>query len=363
MKRYLDVVRQLECWSGQMNTPIEIVNPITFPNWDELLLSTPGYSFFHTSTWARVLSESYGFAPLYFTIIENGRLRTLVPVMEVKSILTGKRGVSLPFTDYCEPIIDNEFSFQEMLDNILTYGKQKGWKYLELRGGGHLLSGVQPCANYLWHTLDLKRSSDAIFRTFRKGTKSAIKKAEKEPFEIRVGRSEDSIIEFYRLNCVTRKYHGLPPQPQSFFRATYRHILKQGLGMVILASYRGTDIAGSVFFHFGDKAVYKYGASRREFQDLRANNLIIWKAINYCLEKGCTHFCFGRTERENEGLRIFKNGWGTQEHAMNYYKYDLGQARFIPGQNRVSKFQNMVFGKMPIPLLKIIGTVGYKHVG
>jgi hypothetical protein len=346
-----------------MNTPIQIVNPITYPGWDELLLSTPGYSFFHSSTWARVLFESYGFTPLYFIVIENGKLRALVPLMEVKSLLTGKRGVSLPFTDYCEPIVDNGLPFQELLYRIFTCGKQKGWKYLELRGGQHLLTDTQASANYLRHTLDLMNSPDDIFRTFRKGTKSAIKKAEKEDIEIRISSSEDSIIEFYRLNCITRKFHGLPPQPQSFFRATYRHILKRGLGIVILASYRGTDIAGSVFFHFGDKAVYKYGASRREFQDLRANNLIIWNSINHYLEKGCTHFCFGRTEPENEGLRVFKNGWGTQEHIMNYYKYDLEQARFIPDQQRVSKFQNMLFGKMPIPLLKVVGRIAYKHVG
>jgi hypothetical protein len=346
-----------------MSFSIQIVNPMTYSGWDELLLSTPGYSFFHSSVWARVLAESYGFTPLYFTVIEKGKLRALVPLMEVRSIVTGKRGVTLPFTDYCEPILDNDLPFRELLSNIIDYGRQEGWKYFELRGGRHLLPNTQTSASYLRHTLDLMNSPDEIFRTFRKGTKSAIKKAEKENIEIRISNSEDSIEEFYQLNCITRKFHGLPPQPKRFFRSAYRHILKRNMGLVILALHRGITIGGGVFFHFGSKAVYKYGASRREYQDLRGNNLVVWSSINHYLEKGFTHFCFGRTEIENEGLRIFKNGWGTQEHILNYYRYDLHHGRFIPGQGRVSGFQNMLFGKMPIPLLKIIGAISYRHVG
>lgn len=342
---------------------IKTVNPITYQDWDEIVSRNPECSFFHSSPWARVLSESYGFTPLYSTIIDNGNLHALVPLMEVKSFVTGKRGVSLPFTDYCEPIVESGLSGQELLDGILMSGRQRGWKSLELRGGGRLLPDAQVSSSYLLHTLDLAKNSGELLRTFRKGTKSAIKKAEKEEIEIRISNSEDSIMGFYELNCITRKSHGLPPQPRGFFRAIYRHTLRNGLGIVILASYRGEDIAGGVFFHFGRKAIYKYGASKREYQDLRATNLIVWRAINYYLERGCNSFCFGRTETENEGLRIFKNGWGTREETLNYYKYDLGLNKFVASEKAVSGFQNRILGKMPIPLLKVLGTLAYKHMG
>jgi len=71
---------------------LEILNPLTYPNWDDLLLTHADYSFFHTTAWARVLHESYGYEPLYFTATENGRLSALIPVMEVNSFITGKPG-------------------------------------------------------------------------------------------------------------------------------------------------------------------------------------------------------------------------------------------------------------------------------
>ncbi|MEW6405414.1 MAG: methicillin resistance protein, partial [Chloroflexota bacterium] len=77
---------------------IHILDPLVLPEYDALLLATPGHSFFHSSLWARVLSDSYGYRPVYFASMSEGRFNALMPVMEVKSVLTGLRGVSLPFS-------------------------------------------------------------------------------------------------------------------------------------------------------------------------------------------------------------------------------------------------------------------------
>ena len=86
---------------------IQIINPIDYPDWDDLLLTNGQTTFFHTAAWARVLSVSYQYRPLYFTVIENGKLSALIPIMEVSSLLTGKRAVSLPVTDECHAITQN----------------------------------------------------------------------------------------------------------------------------------------------------------------------------------------------------------------------------------------------------------------
>jgi hypothetical protein len=299
--------------------------------------------------------------------MEGDRLRALVPVMEVNSLLTGKRGVSLPFTDYCEPILDDGIYFPDILNAITEFGKSRGWKHVELRGGLSLLpdSESKRFIGYLGHTLDLSGGQEKVFKNFRKGTKSAVKQAQREELEIEIGVLDNFVEEFYRLNCITRKLHKLPPQPSSFYRGVQKNILEKGLGVIILILYKGISIGGAVFFHFGDSAIYKYGASMREYQDLRANNLIIWSAIQYFSNKGCKSLCFGRTDLENEGLRIFKNGWGAEEREIKYLRYDLRRSIFIKEnkQKRISSVQDLVFGNMPIPLLKMIGSLAYKHMG
>ncbi|OGW37716.1 MAG: hypothetical protein A2Y97_13360 [Nitrospirae bacterium RBG_13_39_12] len=342
---------------------LQIINPITYPNWDELILLNPDYSFFHSSAWAKVLNEAYGYKLLYFTVLKNEGLLAAVPIMEISSFLTGRRGVSLPFTDYCEPIVSDGINFQEVLNFVLAEGKERNWKYLELRSFKNLSPFTFPSLTYVGHTLNLSNKEDQIFSGFRDSTKRNIRKAMKEGVEVKINHSPESVEEFYRLNYMTRKQHGLPPQPYLFFKKIYDHIICKNLGFLILASFQNKPIAGGAYFHFGEKAVYKYGASNMNYQNLRANNLVMWEAIKWCCKNGIKHFCFGRTEPENQGLIQFKSGWGTTEEQINYYRYDFKKGSFASGSSKVTGFHNKIFRNLPIPVLNKIGDLLYKHVG
>jgi len=357
---------------------VQIINPTTYPGWDELILSSGHCSFFYSSSWAKVLSESYGYSPKYFILLEGNRIFALVPVMEIKSFLTGKRGISLPFTDFCDPIILNGVPFQELLNCIIEYGQKHGWKYLELRGGQkflnfqHLILNTRhstldthlPCSStYFSHTIDLTQGEKRTFCNLRDSTRRNIKKAVKEGVKVEISQSLDSVKEFYRLNCITRKDHGLPPQPYSFFKKVYEHILANNLGFIVLASFESKAIGGAVYFNFEQKAVYKYGASDKSFQHLRANNLLIWEGIRECIRRGCTILSLGRTDLNHEGLLQFKRGWGSTEQQINYYRYDLKKGFFVSGSSKVSGFHNKIFRNIPIPLLNRLGSILYKHVG
>lgn len=342
---------------------IQIINPTDYPGWDDMLLSAKGYSFFHSSVWAKVLCESYNYTGFYFSIFNRGHLAVSIPVMEVKSILTGRRGVSLPFTDDCEPIIMDDVPSQAVIDFIKGYGIKQGWKYLEFRGRHSCFDDEISSVNYFGHVLDLSRTEKDIFSNFRKGTKSAIKQAKTEGVEVKISNSLESVSEFYKLNCITRRRHGLPPQPYFFFKKVYDHIISKDLGVVVLGSFQKKTIAGGVFFHIGKKAIYKYGASDMNYQHLRPNNLIIWEAIKWYTTKGYKSLCFGRTEPENQGLRIFKKGWGTDERIIKYYKYDLKKSRFVGRENGTNSVYGKVLSRAPIALLKPIGSLMYRHMG
>jgi hypothetical protein len=349
-------------------------NPITYPGWDDLLLSHPDYSFFHSSAWAKVLFESYHYTPQYFTVIDDGKLLALIPVMEVNSFLTCRRGVSLPFTDYCESLCNGNIGFVHLFDQVTRFGRKHGWKYIELRGGYSLNSEIThnsqretrnmtPSFTYLGHVIALGENEVEIFYGLKDSVRRNIKKANREGVEVGIFNSLDSVKEFYRLNCMTRRDHGLPPQPFHFFKKIYDHVISKNLGMVVLASLGQENVAGGIYFHFGEKAVFKYGASDKKFQHLRANNLVMWEAIKWYSQKGYKSLCLGRTEPENQGLIQFKSGWGTTEQQINYYRYDLNKGSFVPGSSKVTGFHNKIFRNLPIPISNRIGALLYKHVG
>ena len=135
------------------------------------------------------------------------------------------------------------------------------------------------------------------------------------------------------------------------------------MGFIVLASLQGTAIAANVYFTFGDQILYKYGASDRAFQHLRANNLVMWEAIKWGCGHGYRALCFGRTEPDNEGLRQFKAGWGARERLIKYYRYDLRKEAFIKAPGIVKPLYRKIFSKLPIPVLNMLGGILYRHMG
>jgi lipid II:glycine glycyltransferase (peptidoglycan interpeptide bridge formation enzyme) len=342
---------------------MEIIDPLQYPRWDDLLLAHPRHSVFQTSHWARVLHDSYGYQPRYAAVFDGNGLLACIPAMKVKSALTGTRGVSLPFTDYCEPITPDRATYQRMLEVLKNLGEREHWKYLELRGGSDLLGDVPSSSFYYRHDLELSKNADALSDNLKDSTKRNIRKAQREGVTVARSRELDAVRTFYQLHCMTRKKHGAPPQPASFFERLYDHVIRPGHGQVILAAHLGRIIAGAVYLHFGREAVYKFGASDSRYLHLRPNDLIMWEAIqDYCQER-YARFCFGRTEPDNEGLRQFKSGWGAEEKTVRYFKYDIMKKEFVAGKASHAAVSAMIFRRMPSPLLKIAGQMLYRHMG
>ena len=140
-------------------------------------------------------------------------------------------------------------------------------------------------------------------------------------------------------------------------------MISRGNGFVALAYFQGETLSGNMYFHFGDQAIYKYGASNREYQEMRANNLVMWEAIRWFANKGFNSLCMGRTELENEGLRQFKNGWGPAESQIQYFKYDLREDAFVRGKKKGEPAYAGLFRAMPMPVLNVIGSLFYRHMG
>jgi hypothetical protein len=346
-----------------MRDEIQIVNPSEFENWDELLLRSGDNSVFHSAAWARVLEESYDYTPKYFCHKDGSSILALIPLMEINSSLTGKRGVALPFTDFCSPFITEPKQLDDIISAIFEYGWRSDWKYIELRGDYYYDENVPFSSFYYGHTLKLEANSGNMFANFRNNNKRNIKKAVKNGVRIEFGITAEDLNNFYWLNCKTRKRHGLPPQPIKFFRNLKTYILDKDYGRIGSAMIDNKTIASAIFINFGNKVVYKYGASDYAYQSLRPNNLLMWEAIKAYGEKGFQEFSFGRTEHENEGLRQFKNSWNPTENVIKYYRYNTNSDKFIEKARDINGKIETVFRLMPDIALKFIGKVLYRHMG
>ena len=349
---------------GTLCMVLKNINPLTCDRWNDWIKAEGRFSFFHTSEWAHVLSKSYGFRPHYLISTSHDRISALLPFMEIDSVFTGRRGVSLPFSDYCDPFIGTDIDPSDVMSAATQYADERGWRYLDFHGGETLLHGAPTSSEYVGHRLILSENCELNVSRFKASTRRSIRKAVQSGVEVEITRTQEALTHFYRLQCLTRKRHGLPVQPIRFFQNIYDRILSQNLGHILLALHNGKTCGAAMFFHFGDQALFKFGASDLNYQRLRVNNLIFDKAINWSAANGYKTLDFGRTKIDNTGLRRFKSGWGAEEYPIRYYKYDVKQQVFVKDTSGgVLAVMKPAFTMMPMPISRFIGAALYRHVG
>jgi Acetyltransferase (GNAT) domain len=341
---------------------MRICDPVHNPGWDHLVALHRDAGCFHTSAWAKVLHQTYNHHPFYLRFSRGRRLAALIPLMEVRSRFTGCRGVCLPFSDVCEPLIFDPEALELVRDRLVRFARERGWRHLEIRGGKSFQSTSDSATKFYGHTLDLRHRVEELANRFDGAVRRAIRKAERSDISALVVRNRQAIDDFYRLHVQTRRRHGLPPQPASFFLNIYEHIIKPGLGFIVLARRGSRPIAAAVFFRFGKNAVYKYGASDKRFQEFRANNLVMWQGIQLLARTGVEKLHFGRTDCENDGLRRFKLSWNTQEETIDYFRVDPSGRPCLTPVRRNAGLHKRIFGRLPLMFNRLAGSILYPHL-
>jgi hypothetical protein len=354
MSGVIEAVSRKGISGGQLEPPV-IVNPLEYPQWDALLANHPEASFFHGAAWPRVLRETYGYNPVYFCRFSGGQLKQLLPVMEVSSPWSGRRGVSLPFADGCSPLTTGEEDLSALYAFAIEHGRSRNWRYFETRGCFSQWPGATPSVSFFGHVLHLESGETALAEGLDGATRRGIHKAEQEGVRVEFGNTLEFIRIFYALHCGAQRRQGLPLQPASFFENIARHVLESGRGFVAVARREQQPLAAGVFFHEGRSAIYKFGASDRAFQHLRPNNLLMWETIKHCAGGGFVELNLGRTSLLNDGLRHFKLGFGAFEQRLEYARYDLRRRVFVKNVDRAEGTLNNALRCLPLPLLRLAG--------
>jgi len=346
----------------QQSQQVTVVDPLASSDWDASLARLPHVSLYHRSPWARVLAESYHLRPLYLRLGSAEDPQAVLPLMEVKSVLTGKRGVSLPFSDECEAAAVSETEFRVLFDYALRMGRDRGWDYLECRGGLEWIPQATSSLEYYGHRVVLHENPEVILAQFHSSVRRAIRKAEQTPLTFHFSPDLKAVEEFYQLFCKTRQRHGAPPQPFHFYARIQRYLLETGNGLVALAKLGDKAVGGTLFLHDGTTVMMKFAASDLEYQHLRMNNLVLWESMRHYGQRGFKHMDFGRTSLANDGLLTFKRHWGAQERRIRYVRYGFRAKAFTQSTDQTSGWQVKLFQRMPLPAARMAGKLLYRHM-
>ena len=339
-------------------------DPRTDPRWNRFLDRREDASVFHSAGWLEALRRTYGYEPVVYTTSPPGdELQAGLIFCRVDTWLSGKRLVSLPFSDHAAMLVDDEEILRQVLLQAREQVTANRCRYIEVRPTRERVpagSEFRKAATYYWHKLSLDRDLDEIYKGFHKScVQRKIRRAEREGLAYTEGRSAAEIEQFYRLLLLTHRRHGIPPQPLSWFRN-----LMECFGPNIkirVASKDGHALASIITLTYKQSMVYKYGCSDAAHHNLGGMIFLLWKAIQEGQSCKLKELDLGRSDCDNPGLVSFKENLGATRSTLTYCGYP---ARVRPDPGRWDmRAARKICSRLPAPALTTMGRLLYRHMG
>jgi hypothetical protein len=339
-------------------------NPLEDSRWLEFVRSHPAGSIFHTTGWLEALRRTYGYEPVvYTTSPPAATLTNAIPFCRIKSWLTGRRLVSLPFSDHCEPLVEETRDREDLAAALRRAVTSEHLTHVELRLKASILwneGGLAKGSSFAHHMLDLRPDLDQLRRGLHKDiSQGKIRRAERERLSYEEGTSNALLKAFYRLLLITRRRHGLAPQPLQWFSN-----LISCLGdrvKIRVASQQGRAIASILTLHHVDTLVYKYGCSDARFHNLGATSFLLWTAIQDAKAQGLRSLDMGRSDLSNAGLILFKERWGAVATTLTYGRFSAGSPP-ANARARHMRIPRSLLAYLPDRALVMAGRLLYRHL-
>jgi CelD/BcsL family acetyltransferase involved in cellulose biosynthesis len=278
-------------------------------------------SVFASPGWLSVLSDSYGWQAQARVLVDAaGEPQAGVPFYRIVDII-GERIVTLPFSDYCDPIVSDIDRWRRLVDPLL--GENCPVAIRCVHNDVPLLDErLSVTKRAKWHGFDLGRDIDAIWRGLDEAAQRAIRKSERDGLEVRIASTPEDLRAFFEMHLGLRKYkYQMLAQPFRFFENIWRAFLEPGHGFLLLALFQGKAIGGVLFLIWKDTLYYKFNASAPSDLAHRPNDRLIWEGIELGKSRGCRHFDFGLSDWDQEGLLRYKRKFGSTEKTISFLRY------------------------------------------
>lgn len=350
---------------------VHIIDPSSDSRWNDFVEKHPLGCIFHHSVWKEVLEKTFPQLKSFYFIAEDSdaSIRGAIPFFWVNSWITGSRFVSLPFSLYCDPLVETQRIFNLLIKDIVEKQRQidAGFIVIRTRFVSDLFTDTdfKQFIGYKNHTLILDSSLEAIKGSFHRScVRQRINRAEQSHVTVTEACSESDVKCFYDLYYITRKKIGFPPQPYRFYRNMWDILYPRNMLGILIAKYQDQPVSSLLFLKYKQRVHAEYMGTDDNFLDHSPNILLFWKAIQLVKAEGYRFFDFGGSAINNLNLIAFKRRWGTVEEDISHYYFPNIKGLSSELEQSVKyKLLTKLSPKLPDRIFKWTGQLLYRHLG
>jgi FemAB-related protein (PEP-CTERM system-associated) len=331
------------------------------PRWDEFVKANAQGTFFHLLAWRDVLERNFGYKPFYLYAEEAGEIQGVLPLFLVKSVLFGRRLITIPLAVYGGMVWRTEEAMRVLLRKAWELSNKLHVRYLEVRGN--------PYGNYLFADADdhVRFTRDDLHVTFiqtidPKEENNLSRIPRKQRHMIRQGQKnglrslmdDERLPECFQVYAESLRNLGTPVYSYHYFKD-----LKDTFGeqcRPLLVEYQGRIVAGVLTFFYKDQVLPYYGGSLPNYRHLAPNDFMYWELLSFGAANGYRIFDFGRSKKDT-GSFNFKRHWGFEPLSLPYFYCQVGTKEISDTSSLTSELQWAIklWRHLPLKLTMALG--------
>ena len=277
-----------------------------------------------------------------------------LPLVLMKSVLFGKRLVSLPYVNTAGVRADDLDTEQALVSEAVMLADRFGVRALELRHEHRVEHPAlgQPATQKIHMRLPLPQDPQVLWKDFDCKVRNQVRKGEKANLTVAWG-THDQLDAFYDIFAQNMRDLGTPV----FGRVLFRSILDTFPGDAEFCVVRQGElpIAAALLLHGQGVTEVPSASSLRDYNKTCANMLLYWHLLQRAVERGQAVFDFGRSSPESP-THQFKKQWGASpEPAVWQYYMRRGSAADLRPDNPKFRLMIKTWKRLPIWLTRRIG--------
>jgi FemAB-related protein (PEP-CTERM system-associated) len=328
--------------------------------WDAFVLACPSATFFHRAGWLGILGDVFGHDGHFLYAEEGGRIRGVLPLAHMKSLLFGSSLVSLPFAVYGGVAAEDDAAADALEAEADRIARRLRVSHLELRHVEARHADWPRQDLYVTFRKEILEGEEANLLAIPRKQRAMVRKGIKHGLSSAV---DAGVERFFPLYADNMHRHGTPALPRRYFE---RLLAEFGADCEVMtvADGQGRALSSVLSFYFRDEVLPYYAGDLTDARDLAANDFKYWELMRRACERGLRVFDFGRSKRET-GSFDFKKNWGFEPTPL-HYEYQLFKRDSVPQNNPSNpKYQKAIelWRRMPRGVVNAVGPLLARHLG
>jgi FemAB-related protein (PEP-CTERM system-associated) len=340
-------------------------DPEKAARWDAFVERCPDATFFHRVGWKRAIETGLGHDAHYLYAEEGGEITGVLPLVHLRSRLSGRGLISTAFCVYGGPAVASPDARRALTTAASDLAVVLDVDYLEYRSvrrveqeaaaacGWQLKPGV-----YATFRKSLETDPERALLAIPRKQRAMVRKGAKLGLRAEIDAAPDRL---HRVYAESVRNLGTPVFPKSWFAALKREFGSDCEILTVLEA--GRPVSAVMSFYFRDEVLPYYGGGTGRARDVAGNDFMYWEVMRRAIERGCRMYDFGRS-KYGTGAFDFKRYWGFEPSPLHYeYKVFRGDVPDVNPLNPKYRRAVALWQRLPLPVANLVGPLLARNFG